>query len=467
MSTASEGAERYGSAIYWLETSTREAAPPVAGDHDVEVVIIGAGFTGLWTAYHLLEADPSLRVALVEREVVGFGASGRNGGFAMTLLDMSLAHLRRNHGDDAARAAHEAVATSVAEIGATVAERGIDCEWRHGGLMVVATNPGQLRRVDADLATAEALGLGGFRRLSAEEAQAEVHSPTYLGALREDHCGVVHPAKLAHGLARVVEGMGATIFEHTDVTAIDDADGRIRVTTAEGALVADQVVLATNAFAAQTPWFRTKVVPLYTYVALTEPLTDAQWDDVGWASHCGIEDKRNYVHYYRRTVDGRILWGGSDGVIHYRSRIAPRHDRDETVRSRLRRTFEWTFPQLADVPFSHHWGGPVGITVTFMPLFGTLLDGRLHYGLGYNGHGVAPSHTGAKILRDRILGKDSDLTRLCFVDSQEPTFPPEPLRWIGSELTRRSLLRQDQRLDDGADTGDMDPLMLRVMKKLG
>lgn len=458
---------RYGSSIYWLETSARVASPPVAADHDFDVVIVGAGFTGLWTAYHLLEAEPTLRIALVEREVVGFGASGRNGGFAMTLLDMSLAHLRRNHGDDAARAAHDAVATSVQEIGTTVAAFGIDCEWRHGGLMVVATNPGQLRRVDADLSTAGALGLGGFRRLSAEEARGEVHSPTYLGALHEDHCGVLHPAKLAHGLARVVEGMGATIFEHTDGTAIDDADGRIRVATPGGALVADQVVLATNAFAASTPWFRTKVVPLYTYVALTEPLTDAQWDDVGWASHCGIEDKRNYVHYYRRTVDGRILWGGSDGVIHYGSRITPRHDRDEKVRSRLRRTFEWTFPQLADVPFSHHWGGPVGITVTFMPLFGTLLDGRLHYGLGYNGHGVAPSHTGAKILRDRILGRESDLTRLCFVDSQEPTFPPEPLRWIGSELTRRSLLRQDRRLDHGADTGDMDPLMLRVMKQLG
>ena len=459
--------KRYGSSIYWLETSARAAAPPVAGNLAFDVVIIGAGFTGLWTAYHLLEADSSLRIALIERDVVGYGASGRNGGFAMTLLDMSLAHLRRNHGDDAAKAAHQAVATSVEEIGATVAARDIDCEWRHGGLMVVATNPGQQRRVDADLAAAEALDLSGFTRLSADETQAEVHSPTYLGALREEHCGVLHPAKLAHGLARVVEAMGATIFEGTDVTSIDDADGRIRVATPGGEVLADQVVLATNAFAAHTPWFRTKVVPLYTYVGLTEPLTDAQWDEVGWASHCGIEDKRNFVHYYRRTVDGRILWGGSDGVIRYRSRIEPRYDSDEKVRRRLRRTFEWTFPQLAHVPFSHHWGGPVGITVTFVPLFGTLLGGRLHYGLGYNGHGVAPSHTGGKILRDRVLGRDTALTQLCFVDTKEPTFPPEPLRWVSAELTRRSLLRQDTRMDDGAQVGDMDPLLLRVMKKVG
>ena len=455
----------HGSPIYWLETSARAAARPVAGSHSCDVVIIGAGFTGLWTAYHLLEADPSLRVAIVEREVVGYGASGRNGGFAMTLLDMSLAHLRRNHGDDAAKAAHAAVATSVEEIGATVAAGNIDCEWRHGGLMVVATNPGQQQRIDVDLATAEALDLAGFTRLSAEEAQAEVHSPTYVGALREEHCGVLHPAKLAQGLALVIEAMGATIFEGTDCVSVDEANGRIHVTTPDGAILADQVVLATNAFAVHTPWFRAKVVPLYTYVGLTQPLTDAQWDEVGWSSHCGIEDKRNFVHYYRRTLDGRILWGGSDGVIHYRGRIKPRYDSNEKIRNRLRRTFEWTFPQLASVPFSHHWGGPVGITGEFVPLFGTLLDGRLHYGLGYNGHGVAPSHTGGKILRDRVLGQETDLTRLCFVDSKEPTFPPEPLRWIGSELTRRSLLRQDARLADGAQEGDMDPLLLRLMKR--
>ena len=154
-------------------------------------------------------------------------------------------------------------------------------------------------------------------------------------------------------------------------------------------------------------------------------------------------------------------------MIRYRSRIEPRYDSDEKIRSRLRRTFEWTFPQLAHVPFSHHWGGPVGITVTFVPLFGTLLGGRLHYGLGYNGHGVAPSHTGGKILRDRVLGRDTALTQLCFVDTKEPTFPPEPLRWVSAELTRRSLLRQDTRMDDGARVGDMDPLLLRVMKKVG
>lgn len=455
-----------GSSSYWHETSHRVPNPSVDGRHDVDVAIVGGGFTGLWTAYHLLEADPTMRVAVIEREVIGFGASGRNGGFAMTLLDMSLDQFRRNHGEAQARAAHEAVATSVEEIGTTIERHGIDCEWKHGGLMVVATNRGQLERVERDLAAADAMGLDGFRRLSADEAQAEVHSPTYIGGLREEHCGVVHPAKLVRGLATVVEQMGATVFEGTDVTAIDDVAGRIRLSTPKGMVFADQVVLASNAWASQTPWFKRKVVPLYTYIVMTEPLTDDQWASVGWASHCGIEDKRNYVHYYRRTLDGRILWGGSDGIINFNGRIAPRHDRDDGVMQRLDRTFRSTFPQLSSVRFTHHWGGPVGITVKFVPIFGTLLEGRLHYGLGYNGHGVAPSHTGGKILRDKVLRKDSDLTDLCFVDAKEPGFPPEPLCWITAELTRRSLLKQDAAFDQNQAGGAMDPLLLRLMRKL-
>src|SRR5690606_22667045 len=298
------------------ETSQRVPNPAVTGRHDVDVAIVGGGYTGLWTAYHLLEADPSLRVAVIEREVIGFGASGRHGGFAMTLLGLGLDQLRRTYRDARAAAAHRAVATSIEEMGATVAERGIDCEWRHGGLMTVATNRGQLERIERDLAAATAMGLDGIRSLNVDDARAEVHSPTYLGGLREEHCAVLHPAKLVRGLATVVEEMGATIFEGTDVTSMVDSLGRVRLTTPAGAVVADQVVLATNAWASQTEWFRHKVGPLDTYVIRTEPLTDPQWDAVGWDSHCGIEDKRNFVHYYRRTVDGRILWGGSDGVIH-------------------------------------------------------------------------------------------------------------------------------------------------------
>jgi glycine/D-amino acid oxidase-like deaminating enzyme len=459
--------QHLGSSSYWHETSPHVPSPTLRGHRQADVAIVGGGFTGLWTAYQLREADPSLEVVVLEREAIGFGASGRNGGFAMTLLDMSLSHLRRHHGDEAAAAAHRAVAESVQEMGATVQQQGIDCEWAHGGLMVVGTNRPQMERIEADLVAAEAMGLEGFTRLSREEARAEVHSPTYLGGLREDHCAVLHPAKLARGLARVVERLGAHVHERTEVTGIDEVGGRIRVRTDAGAVDAEQVVLATNAWASDTPWFRNKVVPLYTYIAMTEPLTDAQWETVGWESHCGIEDKRNYVHYYRRTLDGRILWGGSDGVIHYGGRIAPRHDRDERILARLTETFHRTFPQLSEVGFTHHWGGPVGMTVAFLPMFGTLMDGRMHYGLGYNGHGVAPSHTGGKILRDKVLGTTSELTELCFVDGREAKFPPEPICWVGAELTRRTLLRQDAQFDAGRGGGEMEPALLKLMSRLG
>ena len=459
---------RYGSAIHWLETVPRTPRPPLEGPREVDVAVIGGGFTGLWTAYHLLEAEPSARVAVIEREEVGFGASGRNGGFAMPLLDMSLAHLRRRQGVERARAAHEAVVDSVEQMGEVVETHAIDCEWHHGGLMVVATSAGQLDRIEADLAAAEEMGIDGITPLTARQAQEEVASPTYLGGFLEDACAVVNPARLARGLADVVEHRGAEVYESTGLTSLEELDGRLRIATPRGELVADQVVLATNAWASSTPWFRAKVVPLHTYIVLTEPIDDDLWDEIGWQRRQGVEDKRNFVHYYRRTADGRILWGGSDGVIYHPTRrIRPSEDRNEAVFARLRATFRRTFPQLAGVRFTHQWGGPVGMTTDFLPAVGTLLDGRLHYALGYNGHGVAPSHTAGRILRDKLLGRDSELTGLCFVDHHEGSFPPDPLRWVGAELTRRSLRRQDDRLDRGEATGEMDPLLMRIADRLG
>ena len=460
----------YGTAIYWLEGVPHVPRPALAEPIEVDVAIVGGGFTGLWTAYHLLGADPSLRVAVVEGEEIGFGASGRNGGFAMTLLDMSLAHLRRNYGDDAARAAHEAVAESVDMIGTTIADEEIDCEWVHGGLLTVATNPAQLHRLREDAEAADAMGLKGFRELTAEEARAEVDSPTYVGALAEDHCAVLHPAKLARGLAEAVTRRGATIYETTHVTSIERQGSGVLLQTEGGTVTADQVVLATNAWARNLPWFAHTVVPLYTYILLTEPLSEEQWASVGWDRRQGIEDKRNFVHYYRRTADGRILWGGRDGVIHAQLRgrpgIAASYDRSKVVAARLAETFRLTFPQLSKVRFTHHWGGPVGITAQFLPHVGRIEGGAIHYGHGYNGHGVAPTHTVGRILSDRLLHRRSPLDELCFVDPKEPKFPPEPLLWASAGLTRRALLRQDRQMDEGSDAGDMDPLLLRVMNKL-
>lgn len=460
------GGELYGSPIHWLETAPHDPAPALEGSAQADVVVVGGGFTGLWTAYELKTADPGLDVVVLEAAEIGYGASGRNGGFAMTLLDMSLAHLVRNHGEERAKAAHRAVSDSVEAIGRVCAERGIECDYHKGGLLVVATNEGQEVRVDKDLEAAARLGLPGFEALTGDALRARVASPTYRRGYWEEACAVLHPAKLVRGLARVLRELGVRIHERTAVRGMERVCRGVAVRTDAGEVSADQLVIATNAWAAEFAPFRRKVVPLYTYVLLTEPLSDAQWAEVGWRGREGIEDKRNYVHYYRVTGDGRILWGGGDGLIYRDLRIRPARDRSEEVLAALERTFRETFPQLDEVRFSHHWGGPVGITAPFVPYFGTLEGGRVHYGHGYNGHGVAPSHTGGCILADRVLGRDRGYQALPFVDSKEPKFPPPMLTHMGAALSRWSLRRQDRAMGAGRVTGDMDPALLRLLKKL-
>ena len=456
----------YGADIYWRETVDRKPAEPLRVATKADVTIVGGGFTGLWTALALKERSPTLDVILLEAAHIGFGASGRNGGFAMTLLDMSLTHLARNHGDQRARAAHEAVATSVDAIGAACATHGIDCDYHRGGLLVVATNEAQQRRVDADLATATRLGLRGFSALDGESVRAQVRSPTYLSALREEHCATVNPAKLATGLGRILEGLGVRVFENTPALNHELAGNGIRVLTPEGSVRTEQLVLAQNAWAHDSRPFQSRVVPLYSYIVATEPLSPAQWATVGWQNREGIEDKRNFVHYYRATADGRILWGGSDCRVYPRADIAPQHDANPGIFRQLESTFRRTFPQLDAVTFTHRWGGPVGLTVPFVPYFGSLPGGRIHYGHGYNGHGVAPAHTGGTVLADLVLEAGNAQERLFFVGGREPRFPPQPLLYAGAELTRRSLLAQDGAMDRGEDAGDMDPWLLRVMNRL-
>jgi glycine/D-amino acid oxidase-like deaminating enzyme len=458
--------EGYGSSIFWLETAPAPIRPALDGSLKVDVAIVGGGFLGLWTAYEIVSASPSTKIAVLEADEIAHGASGRNGGFAMTLLDMSLSHLVRNHGDDAAKSAHEAVATAVHEIGEITRKEGIDCDYHLGGLLVVATNPGQEARVRSDLEAAEKLGLDRIRSLSRAEVRAEVDSPTYRMALFEEDCAVLHPAKLARGLAGAVEAAGVSLFEDSPAGRLDPVGKRIRIETPKGSVEADSVVLCTNAWASRLGWFKRKIVPLYTYILLTEPLDDDQLGQIGWSNRQGIEDKRNYVHYYRLTADNRILWGGTDGMIYRDLGIHPRYDRNEDIFAKLEASFRKTFPQLGDVRFTHRWGGPVAMTPTFVPIYGRFPDSPIYYGLGCNGHGVAPARLGGKILADLVLERDRGLGDLFFVNGPELEFPANPLAWIGAELTRRALLRQDAEMDKGEPGGEMDPFLLKIIKKL-
>jgi glycine/D-amino acid oxidase-like deaminating enzyme len=455
---------QYGSTILWQETlGPRPPSPRAVGSLTADVVIVGAGFTGLWTAYELRRTDPSLDVVVLDAHEPGFGASGRNGGFAMTLLDLTLHRFASRWGDAAAAHAHRAVARSVADIAAVVRTEGIDCELEATGLLRVATNPAQAGRLDRELETAARLGLDGFRGLDRAEVQTLVRSPQYLAGVLEDACVILNPAKLAVGLADLLRREGVRVLGGSPALALTAVPGGIEVTTPAAAVRADTAVLATNGWTHRIPGFERRSLPLYTYVVVTEPLTPAQWQGIGWEGRQGIEDERNYVHYYRPTADGRVLWGGTDAVHRLGGPVAPRRDRHERIRRRLEREFLATFPQLGRVRFTHHWGGPLSVTSRFTPQFGTTAGGRLHYAFGYSGHGVAPAHTAARVLRDLTLGRETHDTAICFREAADPALPPEPLAWVGAELSRWLLQRQDRRMDAGHDVGDADPLLLRLL----
>jgi glycine/D-amino acid oxidase-like deaminating enzyme len=427
------------------------------------VCVVGGGYTGLWTAYFLKRSEPALEVAVVERSWAGSGASGHNDGYAMTVLDMSLHHLVEHHGPERAGAAHEAVARSVVEIGEFCSEHDVDAEYELNGFAAIAVNDGHMRRLERDLEAAQRIGADhDYTLAEGDAARAVIGSPVVRGLLREGRGALVNPHRLVRGLARTVEGIGVRIFERSPATSLVAG----RVETELGAVEAPRIVVATNAYQHSFQQFRSKVLPLWSYALATEPLTDEQRGRVAWEGREGFEDKRNFITIGRWTADGRILWGGRLAPYFYGNDMDPRHSSNERVFGELRDAWREYFPMWQDVRFTHAYGGCVAITATFLPYVGTLGDG-IFYGYGYNGHGVAPSHTIGRALCDLILERDSEYTELLFVNQErEPTLPPEPLRFLGTTLTTKLLDRQDLRMDSDAEVGDMDPLLLRVINRL-
>jgi glycine/D-amino acid oxidase-like deaminating enzyme len=419
--------------------------PPLVADVRADIVIVGAGFTGLWTALQLTERDPSLDVVVLEAAVVGYGASGRNGGF----VDPSLTHGIHNGLAHYPGEIDELVrlgAENYAELVAFVAEHDIDCHLASVGSIDVATEAWQLADLEE---SAEVHARAGERvtLLSAEEVRKEVDSPTYLGGLhRPDGGGLVDPGALVRGLARVALERGVTIHEGSPVVGIDPRGTGVVVRTAAGAVTADRAVLATNAYSHTVlprtgRWF----VPVYDYVLLTAPLTDEQLGRIGWHNRQGLADAANQFHYYRLTPDQRILWGGYDAIYRFGSPVGPAQDHRRATYDLLASHFRATFPQLDDVPFERWWGGAIATTSRFTVTFGEELDGRVVWALGYTGLGVATTRFAATVLRDRLLDPSSPLLELDLVRTKPFPFPPEPLRFVGVELTRRAIARADRR----------------------
>ncbi len=431
----------YEEKSYWLAESPYEDSPPLDGSTKVDVAVVGGGFCGLSTAYYLKRADPSLRVAVLEDRVVGYGASGRNAGFAMTLMGFTLSITSLRFGKQRAKQAHDFAHRAVDHIGQMVDSHGIDCDYEKPGLKTVALNPAQVTRLQDEIELAEKLGIHGLKWIDAHMVRAEVHSPTYLGARWEEQCALINPAKYVRGLKRVAQEEGVEVYERTPAVAAH-LDPILHLDTPHGLVEAEKVVFATNAFSTQFPELRNKQFPIFTYIVLTEPLSEEQLAGIGWAGRQGIEDARNMIHYYRLTPDNRILFGGSDAQYYFGGPL----DRDQSPRvfRRLERDLRQTFPSLKDVRIEYRWGGPVSVPLDFFPAMGYLGEGkRVAYSLGCVGHGVAPMNMAGQVMRDLVLEKETELTDLFFVNRRVIPLPPEPLRFALGEGIRQALRAQD------------------------
>jgi glycine/D-amino acid oxidase-like deaminating enzyme len=407
--------------------------PALTEDLDVDVCVVGAGFTGLWTAHALAEADPSLRVLVLEREVAGFGASGRNGGWCSALFATSDAALERRHGHDAMVAMRRAMQATVDAVGAAAAAEGIDCDFAKGGSVDLVRSEAQRARALAEVEEARALGFGDedLRWLGPEETRAIVDADGAIGATFTPHCAALQPALLARGLADAVERRGVLICEHTAVTDIRPSPSGPTVATVGGTVRADVVVRATEAWTPTLPGLRRALVPVYSLMVATEPLSEDFWAKAGLAGRATFADHRHMIIYGQRTADGRIAFGGRGAPYHYGSAVRASFDREPDVFALLRRTLSELFPDLSGARFTHAWGGPLGIPRDWHSSVGFDRPSGLAWAGGYVGDGVATTNLAGRTLADLITGADTELTRLPWVGHRSPRWEPEPLRWVG------------------------------------
>ena len=426
---------------------------------EADLLVIGGGLTGLWAALLAREANPENEVVLLEGERIAFGASGRNGGF----MDASLTHGIENgvsRWPDEMPELERLGRENFDAIKETMARCGIDAGFEETGELAFATAPYQAEYLDEAAETARSYDWTA-EVLDAEQARAEVHSPTYHGAVYlPDGRAVVDPARLAWGLADAAEEAGAHLHEGSAVTSLEREGTGVLARTSAGSVRARRVVIATSAFPPLVRAIRRYVVPVWDYVLVSEPLSAEQRASLGWAKRQGLTDLANQFHYYRLTSDDRVLWGGYDAVYNFRNGMGPHLDERPATFELLATHFFETFPQLEGLRFSHRWGGAIDTCSRFSVMFGKALGGRAVYAVGYTGLGVAASRFGAQVALDLAHGRDTERTRLKMVTSKPIPFPPEPLRYAGITLTRRALARADRR------EGQRGP-WLRVLDRLG
>ena len=425
----------------WLaEYGPYTPSPPLPGDLAVDVAIVGGGFQGLSTAIALRRTVPALRVAVLEHEVVGYGASGRNGSFAMTVVGLGFGVMARLKGHAFVRDAHRYLERAVDGLEALVREHGLDCDMIRPGFLRMALAPAHVRRLQDEIALVKRLGIEGIDWLDTGAARARVHSPHYLGAMWEPRLLLVNPAKLVREEKRLAQALGAQVFEHTPVTAI--RRGRtFTLETPEGSVRCEKLVLATNAYSILVPELRRKQTPAFTYMIATEPLSPTHLAEMGWGGREGVEDARNLIHNYRISPDGRLVMGGGPVGLGWHSDLS--RDADPSAWHHLETHARMLFPVLRDVRVTHRWGGPFSVTLDLTPALGRLGDPRCVYALGCIGHGVSMTHQNALTLVDLLLERRTENTECPFVDRRVIPWPPEPLRSLAARAVRAYLRAED------------------------
>ncbi|MCZ2128394.1 MAG: FAD-binding oxidoreductase [Anaerolineales bacterium] len=428
---------------FWLDDPSKpQLAPSLTTSIQTDLAVIGGGFSGLWTALQAKQADPNREVVLLEADEIAIGASGRNGGFCSASLTHGVENGFSRWRDELPTLTRLG-AENLDGIEETIKQFNINCDFVRSGEIGVALEDYQIDDLREEVEHANQIGVRA-QFLNQEEIRARIHSPAFLAAVREENVAMINPARLAWGLKEACLRLGVRIFEGSPVVGLEERRETLILKTSQGQVEARQTALATNAFPPLLKHLRLYVVPVYDYVLMSEPLSEAQRDAIGWRGREGLSDNANQFHYSQITADGRILWGGYDAVYHRGNRIAPQLENRPATFGLLAEHFFQVFPQLEGLRFTHAWGGVIDTCSRYSVFWGTAYKNKLTYAVGYTGLGVGASRFGARVMLDLLSGEKTERTELRMTKSKPFPFPPEPFRSPIINFTRWSLDQADR-----------------------
>jgi glycine/D-amino acid oxidase-like deaminating enzyme len=435
----------YSSKSWWLESLPEAIVPTpgLAGSEKADVAIIGGGYTGLSTGYHLKQLKPDLDVRVLESDVCGYGASGRNGGFSMTLFGLTKGITAFRFNDAKARAAHRYMEQAVDYLHDVIVGNAIDCDYERSGYLLVGTSPAQVKRVEHDFSIMAKWGMGDVERWDRKRLAEEFRTDYYKIGWFEPRCGILNPAKLARGLKTLAESAGVVVHEGSPVTDFARKGSGFVIRTNTGELTCDTLVFATNAYSVMFPELKSLQRPAFTHIVMSEPLSPSVLNSIGWRSRAGVEDARDLIHYYRLTADNRIVMGGGDVSFGYGTDLD--RDHNDAIFTHLKRHVTEVFPQLKGIRFTHQWGGPVSVTLDMAPVIGYLgHDRRVIFSMGCIGHGVSMTTLNGRTIAELICGVESERTDMFFVGRKTFPWPPDMISFGVSHMIRGYMKLEDR-----------------------